>query len=98
MPNHRRSRRGRPQRSLTACSTIRQRLTALAKIALPKTARLFNSLLVLAWMFSVAIEYGTILAFPKWRNCKGTFTAIAVSNIASYSVVAFGLLIAGFTI
>jgi hypothetical protein len=51
--------------------------------------------LVLAWILSVAVEYGVLMAFPRWRKSRRSFAAVAFSNVMSYSVLGFGLLMAG---
>jgi hypothetical protein len=53
--------------------------------------------LAVAFLLSVVVEYVVIIAFPRWRKSKRSFASVAVSNVMSYSVLAFGLLLAGFT-
>jgi hypothetical protein len=44
-----------------------------------------------AWGLSVAIEYGVYRSVPQWRRFSHLLIAVAVSNAASYSVLAVGL-------
>jgi hypothetical protein len=44
-----------------------------------------------AWGLSVAIEYGVYRSVPQWRRFSHLLIAVAVSNVASYSVLAVGL-------
>jgi hypothetical protein len=44
-----------------------------------------------AWALSVAIEYGVYRSVPQWRRFSNLLIAVAVSNVASYSVLAVGL-------
>ncbi len=44
-----------------------------------------------AWGLSVAIEYWVYCSVPQWRRFSHLLTAVAVSNVASYSVLAVAL-------
>jgi hypothetical protein len=46
---------------------------------------------LVAWGLSVAIEYWVYRSVPQWRRFSRLFTAVAVSNVASYSVLAVAL-------
>jgi hypothetical protein len=43
---------------------------------------------IVAWALSVIIEYGVYFAVPRWRRFSHLFLAVAVSNLASYFVLA----------
>ena len=44
-----------------------------------------------AWALSVAIEYGLYFAVPRWRRFSRLLPAVALSNVASYLVLALAL-------
>jgi hypothetical protein len=44
-----------------------------------------------AWALSVAVEYRVYRSVPQWRRFSHLLIAVAVSNIASYSVLGVGL-------
>jgi hypothetical protein len=44
-----------------------------------------------AWALSVGIEYWVYCSVPQWRRFCHLLLAVAVSNIASYAVLAVGL-------
>jgi ABC-type thiamin/hydroxymethylpyrimidine transport system permease subunit len=46
---------------------------------------------LVAWALSVAIEYGVYFAVPRWRRFSQLLPAVALSNVASYLVLALAL-------
>ena len=46
---------------------------------------------LVAWALSVAMGYGAYFAVPRWRRFSHLFPAVALSNVASYLVLALAL-------
>jgi hypothetical protein len=44
-----------------------------------------------AWALSVGIEYGVYFAVPRWRRFSHLLLSVAVSNLASYFVLALAV-------